>query len=327
MIGLHQGCLHGAFARMKAPMSQEPRILICSSMAFDTICVFPGKFACIIVGGDAIRSACRFWWRTCGASLVAARGQHRLHAEAARRCAGNLRGDWRRWCGYRERMAKLGIGPRCAARGARFVHGELPHHYRPRRQTRSPVFHAGAMFQSQVNDDDGGGQHCAGHRHRDGATACSRHARGFASKKIPFIFDPRSGDAGVLRRRDCRADRHGRLPERERLRSRDDCEKTGRAIESFAPGLNALIVTLGAAGLACIPDGRMVDVPVVPRARWWTRLVGDAFRAGFSTASRTAGRGRRAALATWWVRSRLPNAAGRSPQFTERLAIRARFEV
>ncbi|WP_395705995.1 hypothetical protein [Casimicrobium huifangae] len=102
-------------------MSAEPRVLICGSMAFDTICVFPGRFAehivpgathkisvsflvenmrrefggcagniaytlkllggapviCAAIGDDGAertRSACRFWWRTCGASLVAARG-------------------------------------------------------------------------------------------------------------------------------------------------------------------------------------------------------------------------------------------------------------
>ena len=32
-------------------MSHEPRVLICGSMAFDTICVFPGKFGDHIVPG------------------------------------------------------------------------------------------------------------------------------------------------------------------------------------------------------------------------------------------------------------------------------------
>ena len=32
-------------------MSAEPRVLICGSMAFDTICVFPGRFAEHIVPG------------------------------------------------------------------------------------------------------------------------------------------------------------------------------------------------------------------------------------------------------------------------------------
>ena len=58
-------------------------------------------------------------------------------------------------------------------------------------------------------------------------------------------------------------------------------QKTGRAIESFAPGLKALIVTLGGQGSRIYADGKITDVPVVPAATLVDPTgCGDAFRAG-----------------------------------------------
>ena len=96
-----------------------------------------------------------------------------------------------------------------------------------------------------------------------GATACWACAWLCVSRSF-HLQGPRSGDASVL------GDEIAELIGMADYLSVNDYEaemiaqKTGRAIESFAPGLNALIVTLGAQGSRAYTDGRMVDVPVVP---------------------------------------------------------------
>jgi len=142
-------------------------------------------------------------------------------------------------------------------------------------------FHAGAMFQSQVNDVTTVNDIALGIVAPDGRDGMFKHARGFVSKKIPFIFDP--GQAMLAFSGDEIAELIGMADylavndyEAELI-----AQKTGRSIESFAANLRGAVVTLGAAGSRVYADGKVIDVPVVPA----TELLdptgcGDAFRAG-----------------------------------------------
>ena len=259
---------------------QEPRVLICGSMAFDTICVFQGKFADHIVPGATHKINVSF--------LV----------ENMRRefggCAGNIAYSLKLLSGapvicatigddgadYRDRMARLGIGLDAVtvASGSFTANCHITTDLDDNQITS---FHAGAMFQSQLNDVTEVDNIALGIVAPDGRDGMFRHARGFASKKIPFIFDPGqampafSGDeiveligmADYLTVNDY---------EGEMI-----AQKTGRAIETFAPGLKALIVTLGAHGSRIYADGKIIDVPVVPAQTLVDPTgCGDAFRAG-----------------------------------------------
>lgn len=261
-------------------MSAEPRVLICGSMAFDTICVFPGRFAEHIVPGATHKISVSF--------LV----------ENMRRefggCAGNIAYTLKLLGGapvicaaigddgaeYRDRMAGLGIG----LDALRAVPGSFTancHITTDLDDNQITSFHAGAMFQSQVNDVTAVSDIALGIVAPDGRDGMFKHARGFASKQVPFIFDP--GQAMPAFSGDEIAELIGMADylsvndyEAEMI-----AQKTGRAIESFAPGLKALIVTLGAQGSRVYTDGRMVDVPVVPASALVDPTgCGDAFRAG-----------------------------------------------
>ncbi len=261
-------------------MSAEPRVLICGSMAFDTICVFPGKFADHIVSGATHKINVSF--------LV----------ENMRRefggCAGNIAYSLKMLGGapvicaaigddgaeYRARMAGFGIG----LDTLRAVPGSFTancHITTDLDDNQITSFHAGAMFQSQVNDVTAVADIALGIVAPDGRDGMFRHARGFASKKIPFIFDP--GQAMPAFSGDEIAELIGMADyltvndyEGEMI-----AQKTGRAIESFAPGLKALIVTLGAQGSRIYGDGKVINVPVVPAATLVDPTgCGDAFRAG-----------------------------------------------
>lgn len=258
----------------------EPRVLICGSMAFDTICVFQGKFGEHIVPEATHKISVSF-----------------LVDEMRREfggCAGNIAYSLKLAGGapvicaavgrdsevYRERMQTLGIGLDAlklvpdAYTAQAYIMTDLE-------DNQITSFHAGAMFQSQLNDVTAVDNIALGIVAPDGRDGMFRHARGFASKKIPFIFDPGqampafSGDeiveligmADYLTVNDYEAEMIA--------------QKTGRSIESFAPGLRALIVTLGAQGSRIYAEGKTTDVPVVPAATLVDPTgCGDAFRAG-----------------------------------------------
>ncbi len=258
----------------------EPRVLICGSMAFDTICVFQGKFGEHIVPEAMHKISVSF-----------------LVDEMRREfggCAGNIAYSLKLAGGapvicaavgrdsevYRERMQTLGIGLDAlklvadAYTAQAYIMTDLE-------DNQITSFHAGAMFQSQLNDVTAVDNIALGIVAPDGRDGMFRHARGFASKKIPFIFDPGqampafSGDeiveligmADYLTVNDYEAEMIA--------------QKTGRSIESFAPGLRALIVTLGAQGSRIYAEGKTTDVPVVPAATLVDPTgCGDAFRAG-----------------------------------------------
>ncbi|MGL4233070.1 MAG: carbohydrate kinase family protein [Casimicrobium sp.] len=259
---------------------QEPRILICGSVAFDTICVFQGKFGDHIVPEATHKISVSFMVdqmrREFGGCAGNIAYSLKLIGGAPVVCAtvGNDA------AGYRERMQQLGIGLDALK--------TIPEAYTAQAYIMTDLednqitsFHAGAMFQSQLNDVTAVNNIALGIVAPDGRDGIFRHARGFASKKIPFIFDPGqampafSGDdlkeliglADYLTVNDYEAEMIA--------------QKTGQSIESFAPQLKGLVVTLGGQGSRVYAPGKTIDVPVVPAASLVDPTgCGDAFRAG-----------------------------------------------
>jgi adenosine kinase len=258
----------------------EPRVLICGSVAFDTICVFQGKFGEHILPEATHKISVSF--------MV-----DRMRREFGG-CAGNIAyslkliGGAPVVCatvgndaaGYRDRMQQLGIGldtlktiPEAYTAQA-YIMTDLE-------DNQITSFHAGAMFHSHLNDVTSVENVALGIVAPDGRDGIFHHARGFASKKIPFIFDPGqampafSGDdlkeliglADYLTVNDYEAEMIA--------------QKTGQPIESFASQLKGLIVTLGGHGSRVYANGTTVDVPVVPTKEIVDPTgCGDAYRAG-----------------------------------------------
>lgn len=258
----------------------EPRVLICGSVAFDTICVFQGKFGDHIVPEATHKISVSFMVdqmrREFGGCAGNIAYSLKLLGGAPVVCAtvGNDA------AGYRDRMQQLGI--------ALDALKTIPEAYTAQAYIMTDLddnqitsFHAGAMFHSHLNDVTAISDIALGIVAPDGRDGIFRHARGFASKKVPFIFDPGqampafSGDdlveliglADYLTVNDYEAEMIA--------------QKTGRAIESFAPQLKGLVVTLGAQGSRVYADGTSLHVPAVPAKELVDPTgCGDAFRAG-----------------------------------------------
>lgn len=256
------------------------RTLICGSLAFDTIMVFPDRFARHILADQAhMLSVCftvgemRREWGGCAGNIAynlkALGGEPVVMATL-----GKDGGE------YRERLAGLGIGidgvrdvPEMFTAQA-FIITDLD-------DNQITAFHPGAMGRSHdnhVDDVDGTG---IGIIAPDGREGMLEHAAQFHAAKIPFIFDP--GQAmtlfdgeELLRMVDAASvvtlnDYEARLLE----------ERTGLALPAIATRVDALIVTMGGEGSVIHVDGETMRIGIAHAdALVDPTGCGDAYRAG-----------------------------------------------
>jgi len=255
-------------------------VLICGSLAFDTIMVFPDRFREHILPDKLHMLNVAF--------LVPE--MRREFGGTAGNIAYNLRGlggDARIMATvgddfgpYRERLQTLGLATDHVRHVAgtytaqAFITTDLD-------DNQLTAFHPGAMnFSHQNSVLDAPGIKLAVIA-PDGRDGMFRHARELADAGIPFMFDPGQGlpmfngdelmqfiaDADYLAVNDYEA---------QLLQ-----QKTGRTLESLADEVQALIVTLGGKGSQIHADGRVFEIPpVAPQAVVDPTGCGDAYRAG-----------------------------------------------
>lgn len=143
------------------------------------------------------------------------------------------------------------------------------------------AFHPGAMNFSHLNSVKDVQGIRLGIVAPDGRDGMMQHAREFHEAGIPFVFDPGQGLPmyngeellSFIDKADYIAvnDYEGQLLQ----------ERTGLNLESLAKKAKALIVTLGAQGSTIYADGKQIDIPCVkPQAVVDPTGCGDAYRAG-----------------------------------------------
>ncbi|HEY5366169.1 MAG TPA: carbohydrate kinase family protein [Casimicrobiaceae bacterium] len=256
------------------------RTLICGSLAFDTIMVFPDRFGRHILPDQTHMLSVSFTvgdmrreWGGCAGNI--AYNLRGLGGEPVVMATLGKDGG-----GYRERLTTLGIG----IDGVRdiddlytaqaFIITDLD-------DNQITAFHPGAMARShdnRVTDVAGIGIGIVAPDGREGMLA---HAAEFCAASIPFIFDPGqamtlfSGEE-LLRMVDAASvvtlnDYETRLLE----------ERTGLARADIAARVDALIVTMGAEGSLIHAGGHTLRIGVAHV----DELVdptgcGDAYRAG-----------------------------------------------
>jgi adenosine kinase len=258
----------------------EPRILICGSLAIDTIMVFPDRFARHILPD-----------RTHMLSVAFQIGEMRREWGG---CAGNIAYNLKGLGGepvvmgtlgddggaYIDRFRTLAI----AADGVRIV----PDTYTAQAfiitdldDNQITAFHPGAMNESHRNAVSDVENAALGIVAPDGREGMRAHLAQFAQAGIPVLFDPGqglplfSGDELVemIELADYLAmnDYEGKLL----------CDKTRLTMEAIAKRVDALVVTRGAEGSRIHAGGKALDIPAVkPTALVDPTGCGDAYRAG-----------------------------------------------
>ena len=256
------------------------RTLVCGSLAYDTIMVFPDRFARHILPEQVHVLSVSFQigemrreWGGCAGNI--AYNLQAIGGEPVVMATIGDDGDY-----YRERLEGLGVGVDAVRRvpGAytaqAFIITDLD-------DNQITAFHPGAMNFSHENRVTDVVDITLGIVAPDGKEGMSSHVQQFAEAGIPFLFDP--GQAmplfsgpellDMIEKAQVVAvnDYEGRLLE----------ERTGLPLPVIAQSVEALIVTQGADGSVIHANGTTCMVPAAtPAAVVDPTGCGDAYRAG-----------------------------------------------
>jgi adenosine kinase len=256
-------------------------VLICGSIAYDTIMVFPDRFKHHILPEQVhILNVC-------------------FQVPEMRRefggCAGNIAYNMKLLGGEPLPMGTVGadFGPYAAWMDR---HGIDRRHITEVEGTYTAqafittdmddnqltAFHPGAMDHAHRNRVGDAAGVKLGIVSPDGRRAMIEHAAQLAERGIPFVFDPGQG-LPMFGREELESflDQASFLALND-YESRLLQEKTGRSLESLAKQVEALIVTRGAEGSDIHADGKLLHIPPVPAVEALDPTgCGDAYRAGF----------------------------------------------
>jgi adenosine kinase len=254
--------------------------LICGSMAYDTIMVFPDQFKKHILPEQI---------HILNVSFMVP-DMRREFGGTAGNIAYNLKllGDdpaimatvGHDFEPYRQRLEQLGLSTRHVKRlddqftAQAFITTDID-------DNQITAFHPGAMLASHLNRVADAPATKLGIVSPDGRDGMIEHARDLAAAGIPYVFDPGQGlpmfsgedlmtliaPARVLTVNDYEA----RVVE----------QRTGRSVEQIAGMIDAVVVTRGADGSSVFTGGKRIEVAAVkPEAVVDPTGCGDAYRAG-----------------------------------------------
>ncbi|HTQ74228.1 MAG TPA: carbohydrate kinase family protein [Burkholderiales bacterium] len=255
-------------------------ILVCGSIAYDNIMVFPGRFREQILPDQIhilnvafLVPELRREFGGCAGNIA-----YNLKLMGADPLVMGTVGDDS--LPYFNRLERLGVKLDCVRQvpgtltAQAFITTDLD-------DNQITAFHPGAMTHSHENritTDLGVSLAIVA---PDGKEGMQQHARQLADLGIPFMFDPGQG-LPMFSGNELLAfaeqasyvavnDYEGRMLE----------ERTGRKLEELALGLKALILTRGAEGSVIYADGKRFNIPCAKaRAVVDPTGCGDAYRAG-----------------------------------------------
>lgn len=256
------------------------RTLICGSLAFDTIMVFPDRFSRHILPEQTHMLSVAFQisdmrreWGGCAGNI----GYNLRGLGGEPVIMGTLGSDG---AAYRERLRDLGIaldGVRViddAYTAQAFIITDLD-------DNQITAFHPGAMNASHRNRVGDVADIGLGIVAPDGKEGMREHAMQFAERGIPYLFDPGQGLPLFT------GPELSRMIERATYLAVNDyeakllSERTGWSIAEMAEHVEALVVTMGAEGSIIHAEGATYAIPAVRAGAVVDPTgCGDAYRAG-----------------------------------------------
>ena len=254
--------------------------LICGSMAYDTIMVFPDQFKKHILPEQIHILNVAF-----------------LVPEMRREyggCAGNIAYNMQLLGGkplimatvgddfglYATRLEKLGLHQQHIRHvpgtftGQAFITTDLD-------DNQITAFHPGAMGHSHLNHVAEAKEVSLGIVAPDGRDGMMQHAEELAEAGIPFVFDPGQGMPMFSGNELLRFIEQANYVTANDYEAKLLQDKTGKKLDEIAKMVRALIVTLGPDGSLIYADGKQIAIPTPkPTALVDPTGCGDAYRAG-----------------------------------------------
>ena len=143
------------------------------------------------------------------------------------------------------------------------------------------AFHPGAMNHSHLNRVQDATGVKLGIVSPDGRDGMLNHVAQFADAGVPFVFDPGQGMPLFSGEELLQCLNQATYCTVNDYEARLLCERTGRSLEQLAESVEALVVTLGPEGSCIYADGRCIEIPCVPTDEVVDPTgCGDAYRAG-----------------------------------------------
>jgi adenosine kinase len=254
--------------------------LICGSIAYDTVMVFPGRFRDHILPDKIHLLNVSFLVPSMKRNFGGCAGNIAYNLGllggqgAPMATVGHDFAPYRHWAGTAGiRLDRVRVLEDEFTAQA-FITTDLD-------DNQITAFHPGAMGRAHTNRVPDDGSVTLGIVAPDGRDGMVQHAEQFAAAGIPWIFDPGQGlpmfDGTELLSFISKAtwvavnDYEGQLL----------CERTGLGLADIARKVQALIVTQGAQGSVIYADGREIAIPAAtPKALTDPTGCGDAYRAG-----------------------------------------------
>ena len=256
------------------------RTLICGSLAFDTIMVFPDRFARHILPEQTHVLSVSFQisdmrreWGGCAGNIA-----YNLHALGGDPVVmGTLGTDGGT---YRERLRTLGI----AIDGVRVIDDAYTAQafiITDHDDNQITAFHPGAMNRSHVVHVDDVADVGLGIVSPDGKEGMKQHAAEFAARGIPFVFDPGQGLPLFDGKELAQIIEHASYLTVNDYEAKLLADRTGWSIADIADRVDGLVVTMGGEGSIIHAGGATYAIPAVrPSAIVDPTGCGDAYRAG-----------------------------------------------
>jgi adenosine kinase len=254
--------------------------LICGSLAYDTVMVYPGRFRDHILPEQIHLLNVSFVVPTLRRNFGGCAGNIAYNLRLLE-CDGHAMGTVGHDFGpYRDWMTKNGMSMRFVKSmddeytAQAYITTDLD-------ANQLTAFHPGAMTHSWRQDVPADGSITLGVLAPDGREGMIAHAAQFTGANIPFMFDP--GQAMTL----FGGDELSKFIESAKWVTVNDYEamllqeRTGLSAGELAGRVAAYVVTRGAEGSVVHTKGRSVDIPAVRAATVVDPTgCGDAYRAG-----------------------------------------------
>jgi adenosine kinase len=254
-------------------------ILVCGSMAFDTIMTFEGRFAeqilpsqLHILNVSFLVPSLRREFGGCAGNI--AYGLRLLGSEVTPLATVGSDG-----AEYIERLRGLGVNVDHVAVHADSYTAQAMI-MTDRDNNQITAFHPGAMSQAHLNPVPAGSGITLGIVAPDGRDAMTSHAHQLHQAGIPFVFDPGQGLPMFGGPELMAFIEQATWVAVNDYEARMLCERTGLTLKAIAAKVKGLVVTLGGEGCEIWEDGMATKVPGVQA----TAVIdptgcGDAFRA------------------------------------------------
>jgi adenosine kinase len=254
--------------------------LICGSMAYDTIMVFPDQFKKHILPEQI---------HILNVSFLVPQMRREYGG-----CAGNIAYNLNLLGGHPLIMATVGddfdpYAARLDKQGISRAHvRHVPNSFTGQAfittdldDNQITAFHPGAMGYSEYNHVGSAKEVTLGIVSPDGRDGMLQHAREFHEANIPFVFDPGQGMPMFSGEELLNFIEQATYVTVNDYEAKMLQEKTGKTMAEIAGRVKALIMTLGSEGSVIYADGKEIRIPGVAATEVLDPTgCGDAYRAG-----------------------------------------------